>query len=349
MYLHNTLTSITASLLFTLCVLVSESQASAIHLPARSIEWPPQVPPAITDFVSKFSAEEDLSQFWNKTSELGDQVLTYTNALVTKMIQSVPSAEEFIIPLRSTIFSTVTSPELQALRSGLESRSMEDQILIIENGTSSEWSDFKLDLDSSWSNAFSVEFSNELESIMNEFKVEFADPSTAPSHEQRVELIENWMDRIEVGLVKVSGEYGMSEDETKSKFAPVKEGIVKALVLVGDLAEQHPFLFEFVLFTVAIEFVMEGWLILPILRCFGFGPLGPVRGSVAALAQSRFFGAVVSEGSWFARLQRAGMQGGSFRKLPGIVLGAIGAGIGWGISKLSVCERVEDFYFGATS
>ncbi|THU98951.1 hypothetical protein K435DRAFT_777143 [Dendrothele bispora CBS 962.96] len=265
---------------------------------------------------------------------LASSGLSKFHALVEKMMQSIPSAKDSIVSIQSTISSTITSPGLKALRSELEFRSIENRELILENVDKihSEWSNLKLDLNS-WSNAFSIELSNELESIMNEFKADFPNPSTAPSHEQRVELIGNLMDRIEVGLVKVSGKHGISEDETRSKFVPVKEGIVKALVLIGDLVEQHPILFEAALFSATILFMPEVWLTQPILSCFGFGPLGPVKGSTAVWAQRRFFGAVVSKGSWFARLQQAGMRGWGLWKLPQIVLGAVTGGIGWSIFK----------------
>jgi len=58
--------------------------------------------------------------------------------------------------------------------------------------------------------------------------------------------------------------------------------------------------------------IPERFILSSILRLLGFGPLGPVKDSVAASGQRFFFGAVVTEGSWFAMLQRAGMKSPEF-------------------------------------
>ena len=87
--------------------------------------------------------------------------------------------------------------------------------------------------------------------------------------------------------------------------------------------EQHPFIFETLLFAGVGMLFPGSWFLRPLLSLFGFGPRGPVRGqsalhvslvnickldtstgSAAAWAQSVFFGA----GSWFATLQRAAMK-----------------------------------------
>ncbi|KAM7183068.1 hypothetical protein V8F33_013826 [Rhypophila sp. PSN 637] len=50
-----------------------------------------------------------------------------------------------------------------------------------------------------------------------------------------------------------------------------------------------------------------GALAAPILGAFGFGPLGPIAGSLAAFIQSTVYGAAVPAGSLFALLQRLAM------------------------------------------
>ncbi|KAF8128181.1 hypothetical protein EV363DRAFT_1400662 [Boletus edulis] len=49
------------------------------------------------------------------------------------------------------------------------------------------------------------------------------------------------------------------------------------------------------------------WILAPFLPLLGFGPLGPIKGSIAAWCQSYFWGAAVPAGSWFSWLQAAGM------------------------------------------
>ncbi|KAF8128197.1 hypothetical protein EV363DRAFT_1221780 [Boletus edulis] len=48
----------------------------------------------------------------------------------------------------------------------------------------------------------------------------------------------------------------------------------------------------------------------PLLRLLGFGPLGPIKGSIAACIQRVVFGAAVPAGSLFSTLQAAGMARG---------------------------------------
>jgi hypothetical protein len=48
---------------------------------------------------------------------------------------------------------------------------------------------------------------------------------------------------------------------------------------LGDLTEQHPILLETLLFSGAILFIPEVWILRPVLSIFGFGPSGPVKGS----------------------------------------------------------------------
>lgn len=94
------------------------------------------------------------------------------------------------------------------------------------------------------------------------------------------------------------------------------------MVLTGDLAEQHPEMLVTVLISGVLLVLPEGFILRPILGLFGFGPYSPVKGSSAAWAQKRFFGAVVPARSWFAALQSLGM------KVP-MVGAPIGSAVGW--------------------
>lgn len=46
----------------------------------------------------------------------------------------------------------------------------------------------------------------------------------------------------------------------------------------GDLAEQHPVLLGALLVSATLMIIPESWLLRPLLRLFGFGPYGPVKG-----------------------------------------------------------------------
>ncbi|THU84654.1 hypothetical protein K435DRAFT_870068 [Dendrothele bispora CBS 962.96] len=174
---------------------------------------------------------------------------------------------------------------------------------------------------------------------MDQFQEDFPPPSTAPNHAERVKLIGTLMDRIEDGLVDVMGRYSVSEEDTRNNFAGIKSGIETALVLLGDIVEQHPCILEAILFSATILFVPEAWIFRPVLSCFGFGPLGPVKGSTAAWAQSRFFGATIDSGSWFSRLQQVAMGGWTLSNLPKIVLG-VGAALFCASLSLFLCLLV---------
>ncbi|KAJ6538449.1 hypothetical protein DFH09DRAFT_1176912 [Mycena vulgaris] len=70
----------------------------------------------------------------------------------------------------------------------------------------------------------------------------------------------------------------------------LKASWAKVLLLVG------PFLL-----------IPNYWFLRPILSAFGFGPIGPIKGTAAAWAQRFFYGAAVGKGTWFAFLTSVGM------------------------------------------
>jgi hypothetical protein len=97
--------------------------------------------------------------------------------------------------------------------------------------------------------------------------------------------------------------------------------------VTGDFIEQHPFLFAalFQFLSIGLTMAVPGfWLLRLLLRIFGFGSGGPMKGAVvnlyelspteslgagtaASWAQGAFYGAAVSKGSWFSSLQKAAM------------------------------------------
>lgn len=53
------------------------------------------------------------------------------------------------------------------------------------------------------------------------------------------------------------------------------------LHMPGNIADKHPQLVETLLFTAVIMFVPQGWILRPLLRAFGFGPQGTVKGQAS--------------------------------------------------------------------
>lgn len=89
--------------------------------------------------------------------------------------------------------------------------------------------------------------------------------------------------------------------------AAMKEACDKASAAAVEFVREHPVFTEVVVTIVAIGILV---IIFPwAVEALGFGELGPVEGSFAALWQSTFPDA--EAGSFFAYLQRLGMKWGS--------------------------------------
>lgn len=52
---------------------------------------------------------------------------------------------------------------------------------------------------------------------------------------------------------------------------------------LGNLADNHPEIVEIILFSAAIFILPEYALLRPIVRVFGIGPIGPIKGSFLEL------------------------------------------------------------------
>ncbi|CCM02530.1 uncharacterized protein FIBRA_04632 [Fibroporia radiculosa] len=179
----------------------------------------------------------------------------------------------------------------------------------------------------------------ELMKLFDELKAEFPPPDHAPSHEERAGNITAVLKRAEDVIVRFSVARGVDEAHLRAHLDGLLPHVAVILVTTGDLAEQHPILLETLIISSTLLIVPESWFLRPVLGLFGFGPAGPVKGSAAAWAQRRFYGAVVTKGSWFAHLQRAGMKfiSGPAKKT---IFGAIGAGLGLsaGILRSVLCR-----------
>ncbi|KAI0070027.1 hypothetical protein K474DRAFT_1609441 [Panus rudis PR-1116 ss-1] len=179
------------------------------------------------------------------------------------------------------------------------------------------------------------ELSEALEPVQAELRRLFPSPDVAPNHEERKRAVHHTLLSVEDTLVKIGVKYNVPENQIRpliDEFVPRLEMLV---VLIGDLSEQHPVLRDALIVSVVAILAPEAatWILRPILRLFGFGPEGPVKGSFAAWVQRVFYGATVPKRSWFSLLQSMGM------KLPQDfgkkIIGGIGAGVGVGLSIFS--------------
>ncbi|KAG1764650.1 hypothetical protein EDD22DRAFT_445650 [Suillus occidentalis] len=147
----------------------------------------------------------------------------------------------------------------------------------------------------------------------------FPPPDEAPGHDNRTIMISTALDRFEEVFLQVATELGVSEELLKSHSNSLKFVVQHVIVTMGDLVEQHPDIAKTLLFVAIAELapsllpevgvLFDGWLLRQLLRLLGFGPLGPIKGGIAAWLQRWIFGPIIPGGSWFAVLQRLAMIG----------------------------------------
>lgn len=184
----------------------------------------------------------------------------------------------------------------------------------------------------------SEEIDRAFEKILKRVHETFPAPNEAAHHDDRQRLIERILKEAEIELFEIlCVKHKLVDEEAFRRFwrgvSPIIERIV---VTTGDLLEQHPRLTEFVVTAVVFMLVPESWFTKPLLRLIGFGPLGPVKGSLAAWAQRVFYGANVGTKTIFAYLQSAAMRYGTpiFIK----VVASLGLALGIVTSTWSLCH-----------
>ncbi|KAG1740368.1 hypothetical protein EDB19DRAFT_1908547 [Suillus lakei] len=150
---------------------------------------------------------------------------------------------------------------------------------------------------------------NIFSALFKELKEQFPPPNEAPGHEKRIATVSTVLDRVEEWFLQVVGKFGVSGELLKSLTSSFKFGVKHVVVTIGDVCEQHPYLVALALLAIVISVLSSQGILLPILRIVGFGPLGPIKGGIAAWLQGWWFGPAVSKGSWFAMLQCLAMIG----------------------------------------
>jgi len=221
------------------------------------------------------------SDFWIKASDLGDKLQSYT----VQKLDDVSSQYKIIDKI--TDVKEAISTLVQGIR---------DLMPVIEKkATSIDFEKAREELES------------RLSMIPELLKEEFPEPSKAPSHDDRVKFFDRVFEIASAEVVIVLGKFGMEKDDAIEKLNVIEPPLKTAVVIIGDIIEQHPVLLEVLVISVTF-LTVEVILMRPLLSLFGFSPIGPVRGSLAAWAQSRLFGAYVPAGSWFSYLQRAAMS-----------------------------------------
>lgn len=224
--------------------------------------------------------------FWEEAIHLGDRVEKYAMELIHKAGASNVTVAIQLGHFKNAMVEVVSSVHVlrEKVQTAAEARG---------NGHSLE--------------KLSDKLSAELGTIFDDLKKDFPPPENATHHQEREVMIATALSKVEDSLVHVLS-FGVSEEDTRAHFRIIERHVKALLVLVGDLAEQHPLLLETLLISGAFMCMPEMWFLRPFLGIFGFGPYGPVKGSAAAWAQRRFWGVAIVKGSWFAHLQSAGMK-----------------------------------------
>jgi len=161
------------------------------------------------------------------------------------------------------------------------------------------------------SHVLSEEFDLILQEMQENFPEELPEDNDS-RHAERVKIVTWVMDNVENSLVKVTGLWGIPEPHTRMRFQEIKLHVTNVVLVAGHIADRHPVLTEMIIFSGAAMLIPSPLILRPFLRLFGFGPYGPVKGSIAAWAQRRFFGGFITSGSWFSMLQAAGMHNPGF-------------------------------------
>ncbi|KAI0795817.1 hypothetical protein C8Q75DRAFT_888286 [Abortiporus biennis] len=180
-------------------------------------------------------------------------------------------------------------------------------------------------------NSISVDLGNRFQHIIDDMKDSFPPPNQALSHNDRQQIVDQVLDKVRVVIIEGFCRSGLhlDEEEVTKIWTEIRSGLSMILVTTGDLVEQHPKIFHSLIFGVIGLILPEEWILARLLGLFGWGPYGPVQGSVAAYLQSRIFRATIPKHAWFAVLQRLA-QLRPIQK-PGFwkgIFGGIGAALG---------------------
>ncbi|KAJ7129314.1 hypothetical protein C8R44DRAFT_776488 [Mycena epipterygia] len=278
---------------------VSVHPVAAVYFPARLAEGLPDFKSSVQQYVFSetpaiHTEGVDLDNFWQRLRDLGDNARHYSDDLIkNKAAELSQEVRQKITELKERMAAvahgaTVLNDELHASAKLRPRRFDDDSAESVE------------DISGDLERAFEV--------VLEELKIMFPAPDQATGHEHRQEVVRVALEKAGAALVTVCVKYGMDEERVLVHWdKTVRPAIENMVVLLGDLAEQHPNLLEALLFSGAVMLIPNYWLLRPLLSLFGFGPIGPVKGTPAAWAQRVFFGAAVQKGNWFALLTKAAM------------------------------------------
>ncbi|KAF8213962.1 hypothetical protein K438DRAFT_1956064 [Mycena galopus ATCC 62051] len=305
------------ALIFTLS-LTNLPPVTAIYLPAHlGVALPGSIVAFLQQYVPSqnaiFHTEEvdlDPEHFWQRARELGDAARWYGGKLMDDAAARSQEVRDKIGELKDLMDAIVHGATgLHDLRTSTINKRSSDSIKgLVAEGLAGD-------------------LERALENVLEQLQIAFPAPEEALGHEKRREMVAKALDKAGAELKAVCAKHGMDEEVVAVHWETIRGAIEKLVVMLGDLVEQHPDLLSAVLFTGAVMLIPEYWVLRPVLSLFGFGPMGPGKGTAASWAQRVFYGAAVPKGSWFAFLQEAAMAEKA-RGWWGWLGGAIGIGLG---------------------
>ncbi|KAI0080566.1 hypothetical protein K474DRAFT_1704634 [Panus rudis PR-1116 ss-1] len=139
------------------------------------------------------------------------------------------------------------------------------------------------------------EMSGALSPVREELQRLFPPPETAPSHEERKQVVSSTLNSVENALVELGLKFNVDGEQMRSLARGLCSHLEELIVLIGDLSEQHPNL-RSILISCVTSFIstrMSGWLLRPALNTFGFDSAA-LEGPFASRARSALFGAALT-------------------------------------------------------
>ncbi|KAK7681778.1 hypothetical protein QCA50_015125 [Cerrena zonata] len=234
--------------------------------------------------------------FWEQTELLGQKVQKYSESLLEDAKSQVQEASGRIEEVKQIAHELIASANHL-------------QTDMLTNGVTTE--------------SLSQDLEDALLPILEKFYEMFPAPEQAPDHDERERAVRELLDKIEEKIIAVGTKHGLDEAVLRKHTKNILPLILKLVVLIGDLSSQHPILRNILIVTVVLLILPDSWFLRPILRVFGFGPAGPIKGTAASWSQKYFYGAAVNKGALFSKLQKAGMTGIPY-KTARTILGGIG-------------------------
>ncbi|KAF8893971.1 hypothetical protein BD779DRAFT_1669481 [Infundibulicybe gibba] len=262
-----------------------------------------------------------LLDFWDEAQKLGQRAKTYVEEELNKYSGISKEIAQKVSGFKEAMGNLVNSTE-HLRHTALESISNEHGISLHQ---------------------ISEKMSIELNATLAQLQLEFSEGEGSPGYDRRVLMVDRALELSSDALNKTFNHFNIPADKIQPHLNVIIPHVRHLpLDFLGNFVDAHADILESLLFSAAVMLIPESLILRPILGLFGFGPSGPlkclnlpnnpravaditgIRNSVASWAQKTFFGAAIRKGSWFARLQAAGMT--QIIRLP-----AIKAVLAWGL------------------